>query len=85
MRVPGVTNYNSVGVKNYPDMSTGIMATVKTLKLPYYEDLMQMLNDDGITAEELASSKDLETWGTGGLVSKVIKRGNINPKPIARV
>jgi len=85
MRVPGISNYNSVGVKNYPDMSTGIMATVKTLKLPYYKDLMQMLNDNGITAEELASSKDLETWGTGGLVSKVIKRGNINPKPIARV
>jgi len=85
MRVPGISNYNSVGVKNYPDMSTGIMATVKTLKLPYYKDLMQMLNDNGITAEELASSKDLETWGTGGLVSTVIKRGNINPKPIARV
>ena len=84
MKVPGVTNYNSVGVKNYPDMSTGIMATVKTLKLPYYEELMSMLNDDGITAKELANTDDLETWGTGELVLKVLNRGNIKPKRIKR-
>jgi len=77
MNVNGVTNYNSVGVKNYPDMSTGIMATVKTLKLPYYKGLMEMLNDDTITAEELASSKDLKTWGTGTLVSKVLNKGKV--------
>ena len=84
MNVDGVTNYNSVGVKNYPDMSTGIMATVKTLKLPYYEDLIEKLNDDSITAEELASTDDLNTWGTGGLVSSVLKTRNIKPKPISR-
>ena len=84
MNVDGVTNFNSVGVKNYPDMSTGIMATVKTLKLPYYEDLIEKLNDDSITAEELASTDDLNTWGTGGLVSKVLKTRNINPTPISR-
>ena len=84
MNVDGVTNYNPVGVKNYPDMSTGIMATVKTLKLPYYEDLIEKLNDDTITAEELASTDDLNTWGTGGLVSSVLKTRNIKPKPISR-
>jgi hypothetical protein len=84
MNVDGVTNYNSVGVKNYPDMSTGIMATVKTLKLPYYEDLIEKLNDDSITAEELASTDDLNTWGTGGLVLKVLKQRNLKPTPIKR-
>ena len=29
--VPGVTNYNSTGVKNYPDPTTGVTATVSTL------------------------------------------------------
>ena len=84
MNVDGVTNYNSVGVKNYPDMSTGIMATVKTMKLPYYKDLMSKLNDDTVTAEELASTNDLKTWGTGGLVLKVLKQRNLKPKPIKR-
>ena len=84
MNVYGFTNFKSVGVKNYPDMSTGIMATVKTLKLPYYEDLIEKLNDDSITAEELASTDDLNTWGTGGLVSSVLKTRNIKPKPISR-
>jgi hypothetical protein len=29
--VPGVTDYNSTGVKNYPDPQTGVTATVSTL------------------------------------------------------
>jgi len=65
-------------------MSTGIMATVKTMKLPYYKDLMSKLNDDTITAEELASTDDLKTWGTGGLVLKVLKQRNLKPKPIKK-
>jgi hypothetical protein len=85
INVPGVSNYNSVGVKNYPDMSTGIMATVNTLKLPYYVDLMDKLRDDSITAKELASTDDLETWGTGDLVLTVLSGGRLKPKPIARV
>jgi len=85
INVPGVSNYNSVGVKNYPDMSTGIMATVNTLKLPYYVDLMDKLRDDSITAKELASTDDLDTWGTGDLVLTVLSGGRLKPKPIARV
>ena len=88
MNVPGVTSYNynkGNPVKNYPDMSTGIMATVKTLNLPYYNELMDKLRDDSITAKELANTDDLYTWGTKQGVSNVLRGGRINPPPINRV
>ncbi len=82
MPVDGITNYNSVGVKNYPDRQTGLDATVKTLKLPYYSELVSKLKNDSITAEDLANTDDLSTWGTGKLVTKVLAGKSINPPPI---
>lgn len=83
--VPGDkdTKYNSVGVRNYPDRQTGLNATLATLKLPYYTDLVNKLKDDNITAVELANSPALDKWGTGSLVRKVLAGGNINPPAIA--
>jgi hypothetical protein len=82
MPVDGITDYNSVGVKNYPDRQTGLDATVKTLQLPYYSELLSKLKNDNITAKELADTDDLSTWGTGGLVSTVLNGKSINPPPI---
>lgn len=82
MAVDGVSNYNSAGVKNYPDRQTGLDATVKTLNLPYYKELVAKLKDDNITAEDLANTDDLQTWGTGSLVAKVLAGGKISPPPI---
>ena len=82
MPVDGVTNYNSVGVKNYPTRQVGLEATVKTLQLPYYQELLAKLKNDNITAEEIADTDDLSTWGTGELVSKVLAGGTIAPPPI---
>lgn len=85
MKADGITNYNSVGVKNYPTIDLGVTATVNTLKLKYYQDLMNKLNNNMVTAEELADSPDLKTWGTGKGVSRVLKGGRLNPPPIKRV
>lgn len=83
--VPGDadTKYNSVGVRNYPDRQTGLDATLSTLKLPYYKELVAMLKDDNVTAMELANSKNLDTWGTGEMVRKVLAGGRVNPPAIA--
>lgn len=83
--VPGDddTKYNSVGVRNYPDRQTGLDATLATLKLPYYTDLINKLKDDSITAVELANSPALDKWGTGPMARKVLAGGNINPPAIA--
>jgi hypothetical protein len=50
---PGETNFNDAGVKNYPDMETGIGATVETFSLSYYTPIREMLalksfNEDSI-------------------------------------
>jgi len=82
MPVDGVSNYNSVGVKNYPNRQVGLEATVKTLMLPYYKELVAKLKNDNITAVELADTDDLSTWGTGSLVSKVLAGGKVSPPPI---
>lgn len=76
------TDYNSAGVKNYSTPEYGIEATIKTLLLPYYTNIVNDLKNDA-GAIQIASNHDqLTTWGTGTLVSKVLNRGNINPPHI---
>ena len=57
-RTTGTTNYNSIGVKNYPTQNTGIDATVATLKLPYYVNMVNALKNNNQDAfiEALVSS-----------------------------
>lgn len=77
-KMPGATDFNSVGVKNYVSDSQGLKATIKTLKNGRYDCIIEGLRND-IGAINIASCKSLKTWGTGDLVGKVIKsyeRGN---------
>jgi hypothetical protein len=78
----GVTNYNSVGVKNYPDKQTGLDATLATLRLRYYRNLVALLQKDNVTAVELAACPDLHTWGTGDNASNVLASNHVSPPPI---
>ena len=77
-QVPGQTDSNKVGVKNYPDQETGLSATVNTLTKGIganaYKNIVNKLKQDDITAEELVAEKsELDTWGTGGdLVASVL-------------
>jgi murein DD-endopeptidase MepM/ murein hydrolase activator NlpD len=77
------TNYNSVGVKNYSTPSYGVEATVKTLLNGYYDCIVDGLrNDSGAEKISKMCISQLKTWGTGGLVSKVLQHGSIKPPPI---
>lgn len=82
--VPGDadTKYNSHGVRNYPDRQTGLDATVATLKLSYYKEIVDLLNKDTVTAQELADTTALKKWGTGKMVRKVLASGKIDPPGI---
>jgi len=64
---PGATNYNSVGVKNYPSASAGIAATGDTLCNGYYPGIVSDMRAGGFTAEQIVvrSAKEFDTWGTG--------------------
>jgi hypothetical protein len=82
--VPGTadTKYNSHGVRNYPDRQTGLAATIATLKLDHYKEIVDLLKEDDVTAVELAHTAALKKWGTGKMVAKVLKSGKINPPDI---
>ena len=69
--LPGSTNANSVGVKNYQTLEDGMTATIKTLKNGLYSCIVEGLVND-IGAAEIAKCPSLKTWGTGDLVAKVI-------------
>ncbi|PKK85639.1 MAG: hypothetical protein CVT48_04550, partial [Thermoplasmata archaeon HGW-Thermoplasmata-1] len=60
---PGETKFNNAGVKNYPDIETGIEATVKTLKLSHYTAVREMLAlksfDEGNLKKAVAIWSDL--------------------------
>lgn len=81
--VAGATKYNSAGVRNYPDRVTGLYATIHTLNLSYYKDIVNLLRKDEVTAKELAHCRSLKKWGTGNRVKKVLALGNVNPPAIA--
>jgi len=85
MKMPSTTIYNSHKVKNYSSIEDGIAATCKTLRLPYYRDIVDGLKND-VGLFELSRMKSLEKWGTGELVAKVADgylSGNTpKPKPI---
>lgn len=65
------SKYNSVGVGNYATRADGLAATAGTLRLRYYTDLRARLARDD-TAELVALSPDLRTWGTGAGVSRIL-------------
>ena len=79
--MPGSTNFNSVGVKNYRSLEDGLIATIKTLKNGRYDCIIKGLKGD-IGASEIARCRSLETWGTGTLVYRVIQgyEGGSSPK-----
>lgn len=97
MKRPGSTCYNVLkrdsfggcqsGVQNYLSQEDGIDATVDTLKLKYYKDIINGMRND-VGPEELAERWADSPWGTGQLVKKVVSSyvggSRPSPKPIAR-
>lgn len=78
--LPGSTDFNSVGVKNYKSLEDGMIATIKTLKNGRYNCIVNGLKND-IGAAEIARCESLKTWGTGNLVAKVIAGYNSGSSP----
>src|SRR5215469_8840080 len=65
---PGATDYNAVGVKNYPNGAAGIAATAATLVNGHYDGIVHDLRAGRLSALEIAkaNSHELDVWGTGG-------------------
>lgn len=60
----GSSNYNSVGVKNYPNPAAGLAATIRTLRNGYYPGILAALRSGNPTWNPTLG-KNLSTWGTG--------------------
>jgi hypothetical protein len=78
----GATNYNCAPVKNYANRDLGVKATVDTLKLPYYTNILNgLINNVG--AYTLSTYiKDLTSWSTKYGINKVLAGERINPPAI---
>jgi hypothetical protein len=86
LKIPGATNYNSVGVKNYSTPEEGIDATCKTLKngrnkYGYDKIIDGLKNDVGLSklSDAVVNSK----WGTKDLLTRITKDyiAGVSPKP----
>jgi hypothetical protein len=72
--MPGATNFNSVGVKTYPNLDVGLQATVITITNGQYPGILSALShgtSECVAADALAASP----WGTGTLVQQILKCG----------
>lgn len=73
--LPGDTDYNNVGVKNYPNGCYGIAATALTLRNGIYPGIIASMRKGDRTAQQivLENMKEFSLWGTGGwLILKVL-------------
>lgn len=61
----GATDYNSVGVKNYPSAKVGAKATASTLTNGFYPDVVAALRS-GNPQPSQAVEAQIRTWGTSG-------------------
>lgn len=75
-RAPGSTSQNSVGVQSFPDVSTGVSATVQTLQNGRYPQIVANLRNSlpsfnwlatpgrGANPTAAATTSELNTWGS---------------------
>lgn len=75
--VPDATDYNWVGVKNYPTLSVGLDASVATLEYGASHDLygyrpIRKLLRAGARPKRTLRAVERSDWGTGGLALKVL-------------
>lgn len=77
----GETDYNSVGVKNYPDKQTGITATLDTLAVNAYGyPAIRSALEAGSHAEDVCAAIDASAWGTHG-TSQLVASIRQAPQP----
>jgi len=70
--MPGATNFNSVGVKNYLSYADGVQATVTTLTNGHYANILAALQA-GNSATAVGQAVANSPWGTGQGVLRVLQ------------
>lgn len=73
-KAAGTTDFNSAGVKNYPDFETGVKATIQTLSNKYYPDILNALKENkGLKwfKKNKKITNQLRTWGTENFANQL--------------
>lgn len=71
--MPGATNFNRVGVKDYPDLKTGVEATRLTLRESGHGyDLIVTRFEINAAAKQILEAVAGSHWGTGELALQVL-------------
>ena len=75
--LPGTTDYNSTGVKNYGKATWGVCATALTLTSGLYNGILGDLQGGGKTAEQIVSDRSAQfrKWGTNPALIQTILGG----------
>ena len=60
--MPGATNFNSSGVKNYVSFSQGVQATVETIRLTRYAEIVKNLEEHSSAFYTLTAVEASGTW-----------------------
>jgi len=83
---PGATDFNTVGVKNYPTASIGEQATATTLFNGYYPDLDKALASGNpvnyLLANEPKVAANLRKWGSGTFADALDKTAGTSGLPL---
>lgn len=84
--MPGATNFNSVGVKNYGSIGQGVEATARAITNGLYGNILTLMRAPGARAEAMATAVAASPWGTGKGVLRVLGSGPVRiPGGIAPV
>ena len=69
-------------VKSYATRAIGLDATIKSLKLEYYKNIVNMLIQGNASFQQLSQDPALRTWGTGANINKVLQHPTFTPPAI---
>src|SRR5215813_9952992 len=61
--LPGATDFNSAGVKDYTSAEQGVWATVLSLTNGHYDEVLELLRA-GASAPEVLAAVGRSPWGT---------------------
>ena len=75
---PGATSINSHGVKSYKTRAQGLEATVATLNLDYYKDVVAALKSGNVSLDEFETIVGDSPWGTWGGKGTTSKNTSLN-------
>lgn len=76
--MPGATQFNSVGVRNFKSLSQGVEATARALENGYYGHILTLMRSGTARAEAMGAAVAASPWGTHEGVLRVLHSGPVS-------